>query len=78
MLTNITTLESTFKKKSSSLAYHLMREGVETDDWRTARTRTNENEADLLTKFLPFGEKRCKFARKALTHIHGSSWMIQC
>ena len=65
--------ESTLKKKSSSLAYHLIREGVAMDDWRTAYVNAHDNEADLLTKVLPFGEKRRNFVRKVLMHIYGSS-----
>lgn len=65
--------ESTLKKKSSCLACHLTREGVAMGDRRKARVSANENEADLLTKVLSFGEKRRKFVRKALMHICGSS-----
>ena len=72
-LTNAIMQESTLKKKSSCLAYHLVKEGVAMDDWRTARVNTNKNEADLLIKVLPFGEKRRKFVRKELVHICGSS-----
>ena len=73
VLANTTVPESTLKKKSSSLAYHLVREGVAMDDWRTTYVNTNDNEADLLTKVLPFGQKRRKFVRKVLMHIYGSS-----
>ena len=73
VVANTTTPESTLKKKSPYLAYHLVREGVVMDDWRTAHANTNENEADLLTKILPFGEKNRKFVRKVLMHIYGSS-----
>ena len=73
VLANTTILESTLKKNSSSLAYHLMRKGVAMDDCRMACENTNKDESDLLTKVLTFGEKRCKFVRKVLTHIYGSS-----
>ena len=72
VLANTTMPECTLKKRSSSLAYHLTREGVAMDDW-TACVSTNENEADLLTKFLSFGEKRRKFVIKLLMYIYGSS-----
>ena len=49
-----------------------MREGVARDEWRTAYVNTNENEADLLTKPLPNGEKRRKFVKKVLHHIFRS------
>ena len=48
------------------------------DDLRTAHVNTNENEADPLTKVLPFGPKRRKFVRKVLMHICGSSYTVQC
>ena len=47
------------------------------DDWRTVHVNTNNNEADLLPKVLPFGEKMRKFVRKALMRIYGSS-QITC
>ena len=72
MLVNTTTTDFTLKKKSSSLAYHFIREGVAIDDWRTAYVNANDNETNLLTKILPFGEKRRKFVRKELMHIYGS------
>ena len=68
---NAPTPESALKKKSSSLAHRLVRERVAMDDWRTDHVNANENEADLLTKFLPFGEKRRKCIRKVLLHICG-------
>ena len=76
-LANAKTLESTLKEKSLSLACYLVREGVAMDDWRIARANANENEADLLTKVLPFGEKRPKFVRKEFSHVCGSSWITQ-
>ena len=57
-LANATVPDSTLKKKSSSLACHLIREGVALDESRTTHVNINDNEADLLTKALPFGEKR--------------------
>ena len=45
------------KKKSQSLAYHLICEGLPSSEWRALRTSTNFNEADLLKKALPNGEK---------------------
>ena len=58
VLANTTIPDSTLKKKSQSIAYHFVREGVARDEWRTTYVNTNDNEADLLTKLLPFGEKR--------------------
>ena len=66
VLANTTIPDSTLKKKSQSIAYHFVQEGAAQDEWRTD---THENEADLLTKQLPSGEKRKTFVRKLLHHI---------
>jgi hypothetical protein len=72
VLANTTIPESTLKKKSQSIAYHFVREGVARDEWRTTYVNTNDNEADLLTKQLPSGEKRKSFVRCLLHHIFRS------
>lgn len=69
VLANTTIPESTLKKKSQSIAYHFVREGCARDEWRTTYVSTHDNEADLLTKPLPPGEKRRMFVRKVLHHI---------
>lgn len=69
VLANATNPDSTLKKKSQSIAYHFVREGTARDEWRTAYVNTNDNEADLLTKQLPSGEKRKGFVRNILHHI---------
>ena len=69
VLNNTTIPESQLKKKSQSIAYHFIREGVAREEWRTAYVNTHENEADLLTKPLPSGEKRIKFVRRISHHI---------
>ena len=71
VLANTTNPDSTLKKKSQSIAYHFVREGVARDEWRTTYVNTHDNEADLLTKPLPHGEKRKGFARNLLHHIFG-------
>ena len=72
VLANTTIPDSTLKKKSQSIAYHFVREGSARDEWRTSYVNTHENEADLLTKILPFGAKRIGFVRNLLHHIFGS------
>ena len=72
VLCNTTIPDSTLKKKSQSIAYHMVREGVARDEWRTAYIKSDENEADLLTKHLAAGEKRKGFVRKLLHHIFRS------
>ena len=62
----------TLKKKSQSIAYHYVHEGVARDEWRTAYVNTHDNESDLLTKLLPHGEKRMGFVRRLLHHIFRS------
>ena len=57
VLANTTIPDSTLKKKSQSIAYYFIREGAARDEWRTTYINTHENEADLLTKQLPSGEK---------------------
>ena len=57
VLVNTTIPDSTLKKKSQSIASHFVREASACDEWRTTYVNTHENEADLLTKPLPNGEK---------------------
>ena len=68
VLCNTAQPDSTLKKKSNSIAYHFVREGVARDEWRTSYVNTNENPADLFTKMLVVG-KREHFVRMLLHHI---------
>ena len=70
VLANTTEPGSTLKKKSQSIACHFVREGVARDEWRTSHVNTHDNEADLLTKLLPFGEKRKQHVWNLLHHIY--------
>jgi hypothetical protein len=75
VLANTTEPGSTLKKKkkkSQSIAYHFVREGVAKDEWRTSYVNAHENEADLLTKLLPEGDKINGFVRNLLHHIYRS------
>jgi hypothetical protein len=58
VLHNTSNPESTLKKKSNSIAYHLVRESIAMDEMRTGYVNTDENYADLMTKNLPRGERR--------------------
>ena len=69
VLANTTILNSKLNKKNQSIAYHFVREGADRDEWRTTYVNTHNNEADLLTKLLPSGEKRKGFLRCILHHI---------
>jgi hypothetical protein len=71
VLANTTRPNSMLKKKNQSIAYHFIREGAARDEWRTSYVNTHENEADLLTKLLPFGAKRIGFVKRMLHHIFG-------
>ena len=70
VLANTTIPDSTLKKKSQSIAYHFVREGSARDEWRTTYVNTHENESDLLTKVLPYGEKRKGFVQRLLHHLY--------
>ena len=72
VLANTTEPGSILKKKSQSIAYHFVREGVARDEWRTSYVNTHDNDADLLTKLLPFAEKHRGFVRNLLHHIYRS------
>ena len=76
VLANTTIPDSTLKKKNQSIAYHFVREGSARDEWRTTYVNTHENEADLLTKLLPSGEKRKGFVRNLLHHIFQSDTVV--
>ena len=72
VLANTSIPDSILKKKSQSIAYHYVREGVARDEWRTSYVNTALNWADLLTKMLPYGEKRRLFVRSLLQHVYRS------
>ena len=76
VLAKTTIPDSTLKKKSESIAYHFVREGVARDEWRASYVNTHDNEADLLTKQLPHGEKRKSFVSNLLHHIFGLSGSV--
>ena len=69
VLCNTTMPHSSLKKKSSSIAFHYVREGVSKDKWRTAYINTHDNPADMCTKSLPGGEKRTKLISMLLHYI---------
>ena len=69
VLVNTTIPDSTLKKKSQSIAYHMVREGVARDEWRLTYVNTHDNDADLLTKQLPAGPKRKGFVMNLIHHI---------
>ena len=69
VLVNSAVHDSVLKKKSNSIAYHFVREGTASDEWRTTYVQSENNIPDMLTK--PFGaEKRRRFLGMTL---HDSS-----
>ena len=70
VLANKTVPQSVLKKKSNSIAYYFVREGVAQDEWRTTYVETSFNPADLLTKPLPFSQKQRRFVGMLLYHIY--------
>ena len=69
VLYNTTIPESTLKKKSQSLCYHFVREGVARNEWRTGYIKSLDNPADLLTKPLT-ATTREHLVRSILHHIY--------
>ena len=69
VLANTSVPHSVLRKKSSSIAYHFVREGVAKDEWRTAYLNTDLNPADMETKSLPGGEKRTRFTSYLLHYL---------
>ena len=60
--------DSVLRKKSNSIAYNFVREGVAMNEWLMLCVNTKENLADFLTKPIP-GEQRMKLVRRILHHI---------
>ena len=71
VLANSRAPDSMLKKKSNSIAYHFVREGCSRDVWRCAYIKTDDNQADICTKPLPYSEKRVKFCKMLLHHLYG-------
>ena len=69
VLSNTTLPRSTLKKKSSSIAFHFVREGVAMSEWRTTYLNTHYNPSDIITKSLPGGEKRNRFTSYVLHYV---------
>jgi hypothetical protein len=69
VLLNTSNPYSTLKKKSSSVAYHFVREGVAKDEWRTTYLNTHYNPAEMFTKSLPGREKRTRFTSYTLYYV---------
>ena len=69
VLANTTNPHSNLKKKSSSVAYHFVREGTAKDEWRTTYLSTHLNPVDMLTKSLLGGQKPTLFISYLLQYL---------
>ena len=63
VLYSTTLPESTLKKKSNSIAYHAVREGVANGERLTGYEPKNTNVSDLLTKPVLGGKRRTRLVR---------------
>ena len=70
VLWNTSVPDSMIKKKTASVSYHFVREGVSADEWRTAYINTKDNPSDILTKNLPAGTNRYRKIRMLLYDIY--------
>ena len=57
-------------KKHSAIAYHYVRESVAMDESRTGYVNTDDNLADLMSKTLPNGERRCRIVGRMMWDIY--------
>ena len=63
--------ESMLKKKTSSVAYHFVCEGVTTsDEWKTTYINTKDNPSNIMTKNLPAGMNQYWKVRMVLYDIY--------
>ena len=60
VLCNTSKPHPSLKNKSSSIAFHFVREGTAKKEWRTAYMNTNSNPDDMITESLSGGEKQKK------------------
>ena len=58
VLANVTNPDSVLKKKSNSIAYHYVREGVARKEWCMSYINTKNNPADILSKNMKSGRDR--------------------
>ena len=69
VLYNTTLPESALKKKSNSIAYYSVREGVAINEWVTGYEPSDTNVSDLLTKPVPAGKRRTCLVMGVLYYI---------
>ena len=69
VLYNTSRPESTLKKKSNSIVYHLLREAMAMGELLNAYVES-KNRADLLTKVLPFSSHRRNLIREVVWDVY--------
>ena len=57
VLCNTSLPHSKLKKKTSSIAYHYVRERVAKSSWKTSYLNTDHNPSNILTNLLPGAEE---------------------
>ena len=70
VLVNSSNPHSRSNKKSSSIVFHLVREGAAKDGWRVDYLNTDYNSAEIATKSLDGGEKRSCFTFYLLHYVY--------
>ena len=70
VLHNVTKPESTLKKKSNSIAYHVVREAVAMGEIICGYIESSKNLADLMTKVLPYASHRQELIGRILWDIY--------
>jgi len=73
VLINSSKPHSSLKNKSSSIAFHFVREEVAKDEWRVSYLNTKLNCADMAIKSLPGGEKRTLFTSYLLHYVYDTN-----
>ena len=83
VLWNTAVTDSIIKKKSSSVAYHFVWEGVARKEWISGCIKTSYNCLDLITKTVSSGQDRKRNIRLLMHDIYpednvGSFWVTFC
>ena len=70
VLVNSSKPHSSLNKKSSSIAFHFVREVSAKDEWRVSYLNKNYNPDEMATKSLEGGEKRSCFTSHLLHYVY--------
>ena len=72
VLVNASKPDSVLMKRSNSIAYHPVCEESTRDEWHVAYISTDDNQADLMTKCLPYGTKHVKHSHNLLYWLYNN------